>query len=414
MRPFEWLVGLRYLLAKRRTHFISFISLISLAGIVLGMTALITVLSVMNGFQKEVRDRMLSMAAHAQITTYGGALDHWREFAQGARANPEVVAAAPYVSQQALISHQGEVRGVYVRGVDPAQEDSVADVSKAMKFGQLSELVPDRFNVIIGKDLAYALGVVAGDKITVIAPQGNVTPAGIVPRLRQFTVTGVFEVGHLEFDSGLALMHIADAQKLYRMGEKVSGVRLKLRDLFQAPVVAHMLTQQFGGDTVVTDWTRQNVNYFRAVEIEKRMMFVILTLIIAVAAFNIVSALVMVVTDKQSDIAILRTLGAAPGSIMRIFMVQGTVIGLVGTILGIVFGLLLALNIDSVVKFVEAAFNTKILSPEIYYISDFPSDVKTGDVIVVALVSFALTVLATLYPSYRAARVNPAEALRYE
>lgn len=414
MRPFEWLVGLRYLLAKRRTHFISFISLISLAGIVLGMTALITVLSVMNGFQKEVRDRMLSMAAHAQITSYGGTVEGWSDLAQRARENPEVLAAAPYVSQQALLSNQGEVRGVYVRGVDPALEDSVAALSKSMKAGNLSDLAPDRFGIIIGKDLAYSLGVVVGERITLIAPQGNVTPAGIVPRLRQFTVVGVFEVGHLEFDSGLAVIHIADAQKLYRMGEKVSGVRLKLKDLFQAPRVAHELTQRLGGETLVTDWTRQNVNYFRAVEIEKRMMFVILTLIIAVAAFNIVSALVMVVTDKQSDIAILRTLGAAPGSIMRIFMVQGTVIGLVGTVLGIACGLLLAFNIDTVVKFVETVFHTKILSPEIYYISDFPSDVHLGDVIVVALVSFLLTVLATLYPSYRAARINPAEALRYE
>jgi lipoprotein-releasing system permease protein len=414
LRPFEWLVGLRYLFAKRRTHFISFISLISLSGIVLGMMALITVLSVMNGFQKEVRDRMLSMAAHAQITSYSGSIENWADIAQRARANPEVVAAAPYVSQQALLSNQGEVRGVYVRGIDPALEDSVADISKAMKSGRLSDLTPNRFDVIIGKDLAYALGVVVGDKITLIAPQGNVTPAGIVPRLRQFTVVGVFEVGHLEFDSGLALIHIADAQKLYRMDNKVSGVRVKLKDLFKAPAVAHALTQQLGGETLVTDWTRQNVNYFRAVEIEKRMMFVILTLIIAVAAFNIVSALVMVVTDKQSDIAILRTLGAAPSSIMRIFMVQGTVIGLVGTLLGIIFGLLLALNIDSVVKFVETTLHTKILSPEIYYISDFPSDVHVADVIVVALVSFLLTVLATLYPSYRASRVNPAEALRYE
>ncbi len=414
MRPFEWLVGLRYLLAKRRTHFISFISLISLAGIVLGMTALITVLSVMNGFQKEVRDRMLSMAAHAQITSYGGTVEGWSDLAQRARENPEVLAAAPYVSQQALLSNQGEVRGVYVRGVDPALEDSVAALSKSMKAGNLSDLAPDRFGIIIGKDLAYSLGVVVGERITLIAPQGNVTPAGIVPRLRQFTVVGVFEVGHLEFDSGLAVIHIADAQKLYRMGEKVSGVRLKLKDLLQAPRVAHELTQRLGGETLVTDWTRQNVNYFRAVEIEKRMMFVILTLIIAVAAFNIVSALVMVVTDKQSDIAILRTLGAAPGSIMRIFMVQGTVIGLVGTVLGIACGLLLAFNIDTVVKFVETVFHTKILSPEIYYISDFPSDVHLGDVIVVALVSFLLTVLATLYPSYRAARINPAEALRYE
>ena len=345
MRPFEWLVGLRYLFAKRRTHFISFISLTSLAGIVLGMMALITVLSVMNGFQKEVRDRMLSMAAHAQITTYGGSIEGWRGIAQRARMNQEVVAAAPYVSQQALLSNQGEVRGVYVRGIDPALEDSVAAISQSMKSGRLGDLVPDRFGIVIGKDLAYALGATLGDKITLIAPQGNVTPAGIVPRLRQFTVVGIFEVGHLEFDSGLAVIHISDAQKLYRMGEKVSGVRLKLKDLFQAPLVARELTQQLGGDTLVTDWTRQNVNYFRAVEIEKRMMFVILTLIIAVAAFNIVSALVMVVTDKQSDIAILRTLGAAPGSIMRIFMVQGTVIGLVGTVLGIAFGLLLALNI---------------------------------------------------------------------
>lgn len=414
MRPFEWLVGLRYLFAERRTYFFSLISLISLIGIVLGMMTLITVLSVMNGFQKEVRDRMLSMAAHAQITTYAGTVEGWRDIAQRARANPEVAAAAPYVSQQALLSNQGEVRGVYVRGIDPALEDSVAAISQSMKSGRMSDLAPDRFGIIIGKDLAYALSATVGDKITLIAPQGNVTPAGIVPRLRQFTVVGIFDVGHLEFDNGLAVIHIADAQKLYRMGEKVSGVRLKLKDLFQAPAVAHQLTRQLGGDTLVTDWTRQNANYFRAVEIEKRMMFVIVTLIIFVAAFNIISTLVMVVTSKRSDIAIMRTLGAAPGSIMRIFMIQGTVIGLVGTMLGIICGLLLAFNIDGVVKFIESIFHTKILSPEIYYISDFPSDVHFADVFWVAVVSFGLCLVATLYPSFRAAQTNPAEALRYE
>lgn len=414
MRPFEFLIGLRYTKAKRRNHFISFISLISLLGITLGMTALITTLSVMNGFQREVRSRILSVAAHAQISGYDGVLRAWQGVAAQALRNPEVEAAAPYVSAQGLLSHAGEVRGVYVRGIDPALEEKVADIARLMKGGALGDLVPGQFNILLGAELAHALRVAVGDKIVLIAPQGLSTPAGLVPRLRQFTVKGIFEVGHFEFDSGLALMHIGDAQKLYRMEDTVSGVRLKLRELFRAPQVARAVASGLPGDIYVSDWTEQNKNYFRAVQIEKRMMFVILTLIVAVAAFNIVSTLVMVVTDKQADIAILRTLGASPGSIMRIFIIQGVVIGLVGTLLGLIGGVLLALNIDAVVKAVEQLFHIQILSREVYYISDFPSELRLSDVLVVGSMSFALSVLATLYPSYTAARVQPAEALRYE
>jgi lipoprotein-releasing system permease protein len=413
--PYELFVGLRYTRAKRRNHFISFISLISLLGIVLGMTALITVMSVMNGFQKEVRDRMLSAASHIQISGADNVLADWKKTAQESKQNKAVIAAAPYVSGQGLLMNGDVSHPVFVRGILPDQEPGVADIDKQIKAGALESLKPGEYHILLGAYLARSLKVGVGDKVLLITPQGQVTPAGLVPRLRQFTVGGIFEVGHYEYDAGFGLIHMTDAQKLYRLDDdKVSGVRLKLQDMMKAPEVSQELARTLSADAYITDWARQNANYFRAVQIEKRMLALILALIIAVAAFNIVSAMVMVVTEKQSDIAILRTLGATPASIMKIFMVQGAWIGVIGTILGLTGGILLALNVDRVVKLVESVFSTRILSPEIYFISDFPSEIQTADVMVVAVVSFAMALLATLYPSYRASRTKPAEALRYE
>jgi lipoprotein-releasing system permease protein len=314
-----------------------------------------------------------------------------------------------------MVSFDQIVSGVVVRGILPRMEDSVADLSKMMVEGSLDNLVPGEFGIVIGTELARALGAFTGDKIVLISPQGQVTPAGILPRLKQFTVTGIFEAGQMEYDSGLVLIHLADAQKLYRMEKgQVSGVRLKLHDLFEAPQVARELVPLISEGVYITDWTRQHANYFRAIQIEKRMLSLILSLIIAVAAFNIVSTLVMAVTDKQPDIAILRTLGASPSSIMKIFIVQGTLIGVIGTMLGLISGVSLAYNVSSVIALIESLFSVRFLSPDIYLISDIPSDPQAGDIVAVAAVSFVLTLLATLYPSYRASRVNPAEALRYE
>jgi lipoprotein-releasing system permease protein len=414
LRPYELFVGLRYTRAKRRNHFISFISLISMVGIALGVAALIVVLSVMNGFQKELRARILGVASHVQIQGFEGGLSDWAGIAKQASENPDVVAAAPYVNAQGLIAFQQSVQGAMVRGILPAEEDKVADIGRHMKIGQLSELKPGEFGIVLGSELAYALGVRRGEKVVLIAPQGQVTPAGILPRIKQFTVVGIFEVGMYEYDAGLALVHLQDAQKLYRMEDQVSGVRLKLNDLFDAPRVARELTRTLRADAVVLDWTRSHANFFRAVQIEKNVMFIILTLIVAVAAFNIVSTLVMAVTDKQPDIAILRTLGATPGSIMQIFMVQGSLIGVIGMLLGVIVGVVLALNIDVVVPAIERLFNVQFLARDVYYISELPSDLHWRDVITVSGVSLVLSLLATIYPSFRASRVNPAEALRYE
>ncbi len=414
MLPYEYFVGLRYTRAKRRNHFISFISMTSMAGIALGVAALIVVLSVMNGFQRELRARILGVASHVQITSFEGGLSGWQQVAQDAKRHPEVVAAAPYVMAQALLSFDNTVQGAIIRGVSPELENTVADFGRSMKQGRLDALTPGGFGIVLGSELARNLGVRMGEKVTVIAPQGQVTAAGVLPRLKQFRVVGIFEVGMYEYDSGLALIDLADAQKLYRLDDRVSGVRLKLKDLFSAPAVTRDLAMTLRSDVYVTDWTRSHANFFRAVQIEKRVMFIILTLIVAVAAFNIVSTLVMAVTDKQADIAILRTLGASPGSIMKIFIVQGALIGVIGTLIGVAFGVVLALNVDVVVPFIERNFGIQFLAKDIYYISDLPSELVWSDVLVIAGVSFGLSLLATLYPSYRASRINPAAALRYE
>ncbi|MGH8757724.1 MAG: lipoprotein-releasing ABC transporter permease subunit, partial [Burkholderiales bacterium] len=374
----------------------------------------ISVMSVMNGFQREIRERILGVVSHVQIVGADSRLADWRKVAQETKKNPQVVAAAPFISEQALLSFEQAVKGTAVRGILPEYENQVVDLGKHMKSGQLSSLRPGEFSIVLGVDLARALGVMVGDKVLLIAPQGQVTPAGILPRLKQFTLVGIFDVGHYEYDASLALIHLEDAQKLYRMDYDVTGVRLRLKDLYQAPQVARELANTLTVDASIIDWTRINANFYRAVQIEKRMMFFVVILIVAVAAFNIVATLVMAVTEKQSEIAILRTLGAPPGSIMKIFIVQGTLIGVIGTLLGLAGGIALALNIDVVVPFIEQLFGVKFLAKDVYYISELPSEVQFMDVAVIAVVSFALCLLATLYPSWRASRVNPAEALRYE
>ncbi|HVL34859.1 MAG TPA: lipoprotein-releasing ABC transporter permease subunit [Burkholderiales bacterium] len=407
------MVGLRYTRAKRRNRFISFISLISMAGIALGVSVLIVVLSVMNGFQTEVRTRILGVASHLQLTGPNGMLRDWPAVAAAAAEHPRVLAAAPFVQAQGMLSADRGARGVAVRGILPEAEAKVAEFDAHMVSGSLQALREGEFNVVLGSDLARALGVTRGERLALIAPQGLITPAGVVPRLRQFTVAGTFEVGFNEADAGLALIHLADAQRLYQMGEQVSGVRLKLADLFEARTVGRELMARMP-ELFAWDWTRAHANLFRAVQIEKRMMFIILTLIIAVATFNVVSTLVMLVTDKQADIAILRTLGAAPGSILKIFVVQGAVIGVLGTLLGVAGGVILALNVETVVPALEQALGFKFLAKDVYLIPDLPSEVHLDDVIGVAMISLALAFLATLYPSWRASKINPAEALRYE
>jgi lipoprotein-releasing system permease protein len=385
-----------------------------MAGIALGVAALIVVLSVMNGFQDEIRNRILSVASHIEIRALDGAMTDWQQVAEVARGDPHVRGAAPFVLGQAMLSAGDANRGALVRGVDPAREDSVEDIGRHMRAGSLSDLKPGGFGIVLGIELARALHVRVGDALLMITPQGTVTPAGMLPRVKTFHVVGVFEAGMYEFDSGLALIELSDAQKLYRLDEAVSGVRLRLDDMFAAPAVARDLARVMPVDVEVRDWTMDHANFFRAVAIEKRVMFIILTLIVAVAAFNIVSAQVMVVTDKQADIAILRTLGASPASILAIFIIQGGLVGLVGTLFGVVGGIALALNVDVVVPFIERTFSIQFLDKSVYYISELPSNLQRGDIILIAAIALLLALLATLYPSWRAARVNPAEALRYE
>jgi lipoprotein-releasing system permease protein len=411
---YELLVGLRYTRARRRNRFIGINSLVSMIGIAVGVWALIVVLSVMNGFQKEVRTRILGVASHVQILSTSNRLADWQGIARLAAQHPRVLATAPFVQAQAMLAAGPAVRGAVVRGILPDQEERVADLGKHMRLGSLDALRPGEFGVVLGVDLARALQVLPGDKVALVAPQGLVTPAGVIPRLKQFTVAGIFEAGITDADSALALIHLRDAQTLYQMGDAVSGVRLKLDDLFAARTVARELLVSLPQDTIASDWTRSYTNFFRAVEIEKRMMFIILTLIILVAAINIISTLVVAVTDKQADIAILRTLGAAPGSVMQIFVVQGMVIGVIGTLIGAGLGIVTALNIDVIVPAIENVLSIKFLSKDVYLIPELPSDLQAGDVGAIVLMALVLSFVATIYPSWRAARVNPAEALRYE
>jgi lipoprotein-releasing system permease protein len=414
--PYEWLVGLRYTRAGKRSgrnSFISFISLISVSGIALGVAALIVVLSVMNGFQKEVTDRMLSVLAHIEVFDASGGMPDWREAERQALRHPAVRGAAPFVETQGMLLRDGAMRPAVIRGVLPSEEPKVSDVAKQIRQGSFEALQPGSFNIVLGYALARTLDVGIGDKVTMLLAQAQTTPAGMLPRTRSFTVAGIFEAGHYEFDSAMAFIHLNDAERMERLAAP-SGLRLRIADMRQAPQVAAELKQQMAGDLVMRDWSKLNANWFAAVQTEKKMMFIILTLIIAVAAFNLVSTLVMTVTDKQADIAILRTLGSSPRSIMKIFMIQGALVGILGTLLGVGSGVLVALNIDVIVPFIERLLGVEFLSKDIYLISAMPSDLRWPDVFKIGGVAVLLAFVATLYPSWSASRVKPAEALRYE
>jgi lipoprotein-releasing system permease protein len=415
--PFELQVGWRYTRAGRagrRNGFISFISGVSMLGIALGVAALIIVLSVMNGFQKEVTDRMLSVIAHVELyESQGQAFDDWRATADQARRTPQVIGAAPFIATQALIARGDEMRGAIVRGISPNEEATVTDLAARLKDTTLARLVPGGWGIVLGVELARTLGVRVGDKVTIAAPGGQFTPAGLIPRFKQFEVVGTFDAGHYEYDSGLALIHLDDAAKLFRL-EGASGVQLRLKDLHQAREVAQQLALQMGPGVTVRDWTRTNRNWFSAVQLEKRLMFIILTLIVAVAAFNLVSTLVMTVTDKNADIAILRTLGASPRSVMGIFMVQGAAAGVIGTLSGVGLGLLIAFNVGSIVPAIERLLSVSFLPSSIYIINRMPSEPRMDDIVPIVAISLLLSFVATLYPSWRASRVQPADALRHE
>ena len=415
--PYELQIGWRYTRAGRagrKNGFISFISGVSMLGIALGVAALIIVLSVMNGFQKEVRDRMLSVVAHIEVLdANGGALPDWKTTAADARKNPQVIGAAPFVASQALMARGDDMRGIVVRGIVPREEATVTDLAAQLRDTTLARLVPGTWGVVLGIELARSLGVHEGDKVAILLPGGTVTPAGVVPRIKQMTVVGTFDAGHYEYDSTLALVSLEDAAKLFRV-DGPTGVQLRLKDLNEAPLVAAELQQSLGPSVTVHDWTNTNRNWFAAVQVEKRLMFIILTLIVAVAAFNLVSTLVMTVTDKRADIAILRTLGATPRSVMGIFIVQGAASGIIGTLAGVLLGLLVAFNIDVIVPAIESVLHVSFLPSSVYLISRMPSDPQQGDIVPIVVISLVLSFVATLYPSWRASRLQPAEALRYE
>ena len=414
IRPYELFVGLRYTRAKRRNLFISFISLISILGIVVGITALITVLSVMNGFGQELRGRILGFVSHVTITGAEGTLSDWAEIARRVSDNPEIVGSAPYIVGQGMLINGRNASGVLVRGVLPSEEPQVSDLAQSMLAGHLRALRPGEFGIVLGQALAWRLDATLGSRVSLVVPEALVTAVGVVPRTRRFTVVGIFSVDMYEYDNGWALINIDDAARMYHMQDQVSGLRLKLKDIDAAPRISNAIGAALGPQYQVRDWARQHVNFFRALRMEKTVMFVIMFLVIAVAAFNVVATLVMVVTDKEADIAILRTLGASPASIMLVFMVQGTVIGVLGTFFGTACGVALAANVSTVVHAIETVFGITFLSPEVYYISELPSEVHSLDVGLIAGASLVMGLLATLYPARRAAKVQPAEALRYE
>ncbi len=413
-KPLPLFIGLRYTRAKRRTSFISFITLTSVLGIALGVTALITVMSVMNGFEAELRQRILGMTAHATITGMDGRLQQWQALEPLLEKHEKVLSSAPFVEGQMMLSAGRRVSGAMLRGILPEAEPRVSEVGNKMLTGTLNQLQAGSYSIILGSSLAAYLGVMPGDKVTLITPQVNASPAGILPRLRRFTVTGIFEIGMHEYDRNMALIHIRDAAKLIRLGDAVSGLRLKLDDLFYAPQVTRTLASEFYGRYQVQDWTQAHSNFYRAVKTEKTVMFCILLLIVGVAAFNIVSTLVMVVTDKRPDIAILQTQGLTPGGVMSIFIVLGTIIGLIGTLLGAVGGILLALNVATIVPAIEKFFGTEFMPPDVYYISDLPSKLIWSDVYQVTALAFLISLLATLFPAWQASKIKPAEELRYE
>lgn len=412
--PKEIFIGLRYTRAKRKNHFVSFIAFISIAGVALGVFSLIVVLSVMNGFGNELRNRTLSMTSHATITGFDGTISDWQKVSDQAKQEEGVIATAPYISKEVMLTNGKRVSGSLVRGIQPDQEKNVSSIDEKMVSGHLTDLKPGEFGIVLGRELANSLGVYEGDRVTLITPQAMVTAVGVMPRLRRFQVVGVFEVGMHEFDSAMSYMHIEDASKLFDLEGKVNGVRLKLTDLFEAPAIARNLDQVFGDEHWVRDWTRQHTNFFRALKTEKTVMFIILLMVVAVAALNIVSTLMMSVNDKEADIAILRALGITPGSIMTIFIVQGAVIGLFGTLIGVALGVPAALNVFEIVSWFEAVFNTDFLPSDVYYISDVVADVRAEEVITYAVSAFLITITATIYPAWRASKTLPAEALRYE
>lgn len=413
-RPVELLIGLRYTSAKRRNHFISFISMISMLGITLGVMALIVVLSVMNGFEQELKGRILGMVSHVTVSTYDNRLEDWQSLRDKVSTNSDVIGAAPYVDAEAMLSNLASVSGAIVRGILPEYEPAVSEIHQHMVFGSLDDLVAGEYGIILGTGLASSLDVAPGDRITMITPQSTVSPLGFLPRLRRFKVVGLFEIGVYEYDRSSALIHAEDASKLFRLEGAMTGLRLKVRDMDEAPLVRYQLREQLGLDYWVSDWTLRHSNYFKAVKTEKTVMFIILSLIVAVAAFNIVSTLVMVVTDKQSDIAILRTLGLSPASVTFVFMIQGTLIGVVGTLLGLLLGVTVASYIDVIIPALEQFFHTQFLPTGVYPITELPADLKTSDVVKIGVLSFSLSMLATIYPALRAAKTRPAEALRYE
>ncbi len=412
-KPVEVFIGLRYVRAKRRNHFISFISLISMLGVGLGVMALITVLSVMNGFEKELTKRILGMASHATVEERGKSLQDWKTLATEVARYPGIVGVAPYIQAEGMLTHAKVVSGTVIRGILPEEEPKVSVIAEKMIMGKFSNLVAGEYDIILGKELARALGVAVGDKVTLVAPQVNITPAGILPRLKRFTISGVFEIGMHEFDSALALIHMDDAMRLFRK-QGPSGLRLKTDNILTVPTVSRNIVDQLPGYFRITDWTQRHANFFRALKTEKTVMFFILTLIVAVATFNIISTLIMTVTDKQADIAVLRTIGISPKSILAIFMIQGTLIGIVGILFGATIGIWLATNIETIIPAVENMLGMKFLSADVYYISDLPSDMHWSDVITVSVVSFIFCILATIYPALRAAHTQPAEALRHE
>lgn len=413
-QPKELFIGLRYIRARRKNHFVSFIAFISIAGVAMGVFALIVVLSVMNGFGNELRDRTLSMTSHATISGYDGYLKNWPEILSKAESEPQVVAAAPYINKEVMLSNGRRVSGSLIRGIEPEMESRVSLVESKMVSGSLTDLRAGEYGIVLGRELANSLGVYEGDRVTVITPQASVTAVGVMPRLRRFRVVGVFEVGMHQFDSAMAYIHLDDAAKLFSYKDKINGVRLKLTDVFDAPRITRDIEKDFGDEYWVKDWSKQHKNFFRALKTEKTVMFVILLLMVSVAALNIVSTLMMTVTDKESDIAILRALGMRPGSIMSIFIINGAFIGLFGTLIGVASGVPVALNVFEIVSWLEQLFSTDFLPSDVYYISDISADVRLSEVITYALSAFAVTILATIYPAWRASRTLPAEALRYE
>lgn len=415
-RPLAFYIGLRYTCSKRRNHFISFISLASMLGIALGVTVLITVLSVMNGFDYEIHNRIFSMAEHVKVSTTNGTLADWSAIAKKTDAMKQVETAAPFVTGQGMISNAGAVSGVLISGILPQMEEKVSDMARIMTQGALTDLKPGEFGMIIGQELALRLGMGIGDKIVLITPQSTMTPVGVLPRFKRFTIVGIFQVGEGfgYYDSGVVFIHLNDAQKLLQLGTAVSGLRLKVKNLYDAPQVAEQLSKKLSSEYVVSDWTQEYGTYFKAIRMEKTMMFVLLMFIIAVAAFNLVSGLVMTVNDKRSDIAILRTLGASPRNIMTIFIVQGSIIGFVGTILGVIGGILLALNAPALVTALENLLHTHFISATVYFINYLPSRLIWTDVVHIGIAAFIMSLLATIYPAWRAAQTQPAEALRYE